>query len=75
MVSYGLVMEYQAFIRFGQPEYNSRIESYLKSDAGGNAPNRIREAKPEMLLRYNGMDSLLEFMVAKDQAREMGVVL
>jgi len=57
------------------PEYNSHIEPYLKSDGGGNAPNRVREVKLDQLLLYNGLDALLEYEVAISQAAEMGVEL
>ena len=68
-------LKYQAFVRFGIPEYNSAIEPYLRSEGGGNSVNRVREVKPDRLMLYCGLDSLFEFMVAKDQSKEMGAAL
>lgn len=64
----------QSFVRLGAPEYNTHIEPYLQSvERGGNAPNRIREVSTELILRYCGVDSILEYHVAQHQMREMGL--
>jgi hypothetical protein len=34
---------------------------------GGNDLNRLREVEPAVLMRYCGMDSLLEVLVAQQQ--------
>jgi uracil-DNA glycosylase family 4 len=67
-------LKFQSFVRLGQPVYNEHIEPYLVPDQkGGYALNRIHELKPHDLLRYNGMDSVLEYEVARHQMTEMGI--
>ncbi len=67
-------LKFQAFARRGQPAYNDHIEPFLVPDKrGGYELNRVREVKLPLLLKYCGMDALLEWEVAADQMREMGV--
>jgi DNA polymerase len=69
-------LKFQAFARLGQPAYNDHIEPFLVPEQkGGYALNRIRDIKPAQLLRYCGLDALLEFEVARHQMREMGLEL
>jgi hypothetical protein len=56
----------------GVPDYNSHVEDELSADGGGNALNRIKQLSIDTLLTYCGLDSLLEYEVAKIQARTMG---
>lgn len=68
-------LKFQAFVRLGQPKYNGGGIDVLLNDGkggGGNAVNRIKEIPMDRLLVYNGMDSLLEYLVAESQIREMG---
>lgn len=62
-------VKFQAFVRFGAPDYNSHIEPYLKKKKGSRV-NRIRELDLHDLLLYAGLDSLYEFMICKDQIKE-----
>ena len=67
-------IKFQAFVRLGMPRYNDLIEPFLESEkAGGNEPNRVGEVKPSKLLEYCGLDSLLEYEVARLQMTELGV--
>lgn len=67
-------IKFQAFVRLGVGDYNQHIEPFLGSaEKGGNALNRVRQVKPYLLLKYCGLDSLWEYMVAMDQMREMGI--
>lgn len=67
-------VKFQAFVRLGAPQYNAHIEPYLGSvEPGCNSVNRIREIKPELLLHYCGVDSVLEFHLAQHQMAEMGI--
>ncbi len=69
-------LKFQAWVRLGAPEYNSHIEPMLESEKkGGYERNRVREIELPLILFYCGMDSLLEFQVAKHQAKELGVTL
>jgi hypothetical protein len=63
-------LKFQAFVKLGQESYNDHIEPYLKAD-GSNEENRIKEIAIKELLIYNGLDSLLEWKLAKIQKREI----
>lgn len=66
-------IKFQAFVRLGVEPYNEHIQPYLESrEPGGNSLNRIKEVDMSDLLVYNGLDSLLEWKVAKLQMEEMG---
>lgn len=65
-------LKFQSYVRLGQPQYNDAVEDYLKAD-GTNAPNRIRQVDLGQLLKYGGMDALLEVLIARHQMEEMGV--
>lgn len=71
-------LKFQAYVRFGLLDYSSHIEPFLRSSEedkkkfGGNAFNRIYEAPRRDLLLYNGIDSLVEYRLAKLQMGEMG---
>jgi len=63
-------IKFQALVKLGVPVYNSEVEPYLRSD--GRSPyNRIAELNMKDLLRYGGLDALLEIKVAKLQRKEM----
>lgn len=67
-------LKFQAFALLGQTAYDSHIKSYLESkDGRSNSLNRIREVDLDALLLYAGMDSLLEYKVARIQMDQMGV--
>lgn len=72
-------IKFQAFVRLGQADYAHHIEDFLRprdeSKEGGNAPNQTHAVPMRSLLLYCGLDSLLEFEVAKLQAAELGVAL
>lgn len=60
-------LKMQAFILLGQPKYNKRTESLLES-SGTRVPNKAaEEIETSELLKYNGMDTVLEFMVGARQ--------
>jgi len=64
-------IKFQAFVKLGQEDYDSHLKPYLKSkDPGGYSENRITEINMSDLLVYNGLDSLLEWKVAKIQYKE-----
>lgn len=67
-------LKFQAFVLLGQEDYDSAVKPYLKAD-GANVPNRIKEAGLETILKYNAMDSILEYHVAKKQAKQLGIEL
>ncbi len=63
-------LKFQSFVRMGQPEYDSRVVPYLKSDGPGK-PNRIDQVPLDSLLRYNALDAHLERELALIQMEEM----
>lgn len=65
-------LKFLSFVHLGVPDYNSHVEDGLSADGGGNALNRIKQLSIDTLLTYCGLDSLLEYEVAKIQARMMG---
>jgi uracil-DNA glycosylase family 4 len=67
-------LKFQSFVRLGCPDYAHHITPFLiPREPGGYAPNKVRSVALLDLLVYNGLDSLLEFEVAKSQKAEMGV--
>lgn len=67
-------LKFQSFVRLGQQDYNTHIHPYLKSK-GSNLENRIKEIEIMDLLRYCGMDALLEWKVDVLQMKEMNYPL
>lgn len=71
-------IKFQAFVRRGVPDYAHHVHDFLapsgreEDRAGGNAPNRIHEISLDLLLKYCGVDSLLEYEVAMEQMAELG---
>ncbi len=65
-------IKFQSFVRLGQPSYDGHIEPYLRTK-GDNVKNRIHEVDLPSLLLYNGLDSLLEWLVAMDQRSQFGI--
>jgi hypothetical protein len=67
-------LKFQSFVRFGMPDYDSHLEKYKKPDKKHrddcNAPNRLKEVEPEILLRYCAIDALLEVKVFEHQMQE-----
>ncbi len=59
-------LKFQAYINFGQSNYSSHIEKYLKSESGIGF-NKIHEAPVEDLHKYCGMDALLQYKLAVKQ--------
>ncbi len=62
-------IKFQAYIHRGQRLWNSRVDSFLTSSKNEDKLNQIHLIDLDDLLLYNGLDSLLEILVAKDQRR------
>jgi DNA polymerase len=66
-------LKFQAYVRLGIVDYDSVVESYLKSDEKeSHSINRIHKClgSPSLLhdlMLYNGLDSLFEFQLALQQ--------
>jgi len=65
-------VKFQAFVRLGVEEYNSHIHNMIISDSS-YVPNRIRQIDEKDLLIYNGMDSKVEYLLAFQQMKDMGI--
>ena len=66
-------IKFQAFMNLGQESWDDHIKPWLKSKKGGeNDHNRIHELDLGKLCQYCGLDSLMEILVAKIQAKQIG---
>jgi DNA polymerase len=61
-------LKFQSYINFGQEDYSSHLDKYLKSD-DGKGFNKIKDADIQEVMHYCGMDAILEFKLAKKQMR------
>lgn len=69
-------LKFQAFVRLGQEDYDGHLKAMLGTkEKRGNEENRVRDIDLNDLLTYNALDSLLEYKVAIQQAKELGVKL
>lgn len=59
-------LKFQAYAQFGQEDYSSYLDKYLKSKGEFN---NIKQVPMDKLLYYCGMDALLQFRLAKKQMR------
>jgi len=66
-------IKFQAFAMLGFDAWDSEVKEYLKAKTT-NGKNRIRELDWTTLLKYNALDSLLEWQVAKIQAKKLGTI-
>jgi uracil-DNA glycosylase family 4 len=65
-------VKFQSFVQLGQDSYDDGVKQYLKG-RGGNLKNRIKDIPLPDLLFYCGMDSLVEWHIARRQRQQMGV--
>jgi DNA polymerase len=63
-------LKFQAYVRLGFPDYDSHIKPYMKGE-NSYAKNKLHMLNPEALLRYNAIDSLVEWDLGKIQFREL----
>jgi len=66
-------IKFQAFVLVGVNSYDEHIKPFLKARKGRKINQILSEIDLDQLLLYNGMDSLLELIVAKIQAKVIGV--
>lgn len=65
-------LEFQELVRYGITDHKRAIGNMLKAKSkGGNSPNRIREIPLSRLLKYNALDSLIEYKIARQQMKEI----
>lgn len=63
-------LKLQAFLRWGQDDYEGDLKKLKKADKGEEF-NNLHRASIKKLLIYNGMDCLLEYKLFEDQQREI----
>jgi uracil-DNA glycosylase len=63
-------VKFQAFVRLGLTPWDYKVGSYFQAD-GATKLNRIKDCDIHVLLNYNGVDALVEFLVARHQKKEM----
>jgi hypothetical protein len=69
-------LKFQAFARLGQPSYDDHIKPFLQGkEKSGGSQNRVKEIDMMQLLTYCGLDSLLCYLIAVQQAKELNVTL
>lgn len=65
-------IKFQAFVNLGQESWDYHIRRFLESEEeGGNSTNRIKDIDLSDLLTYCGLDSLMEYKVAKIQGKQV----
>lgn len=62
-------VKFQAMVKCGYSDWSGAVKPYLKGD-GGNGKNRIRELDLRTLLKYCGIDSVVEYEIAVRQREE-----
>jgi DNA polymerase len=61
-------LKFQSFVLLGTPSFDDHIKPYLRTKEGSYEVNRVSsEIDLKDLLLYNGLDSLLEYKIAKKQ--------
>lgn len=64
-------LDFQAYAMFGQKDYSSHLDKFIKCD-DGEGFNKIKEAPINEVLLYCGTDSFYQFRLAKKQMEELG---
>jgi uracil-DNA glycosylase len=67
-------LKFQSFVRLGVSDYDSHLQPYMEGD-GGNGLNILDQVELPELLKYCGMDAILEVKVAKVIANSLGVMI
>ena len=63
-------IKFQSFVQLGFESYDNHIKPYLEADSAEKF-NNIRDLDLKSLLVYNGLDSLLEYLVAVKQMKQL----
>lgn len=65
-------LDFQAFVLLGMEDWSSEVAPYMKAREGTKF-NRLRELDFSRLGRYNGLDSLIQYKVAKVQSEKLNM--
>lgn len=65
-------IKFQSFVLLGAESYDDHIKPLLKAKKNSKINQILDEVDMHKLLRYNGLDSLLEYKVCEIQRRQIG---
>jgi hypothetical protein len=65
-------LKFQSYIRFGQGDYSSHLDKYIKT-TGEEEFNTIRDAPMNEVYKYCAMDAILEYKLAILQMEGEGI--
>lgn len=63
-------VEFQSFVRLGACPWDAKVSPYFDSEDSVSL-NRVYEVDLDSLLLYNGLDAILEYLIAERQEEEM----
>ena len=63
-------VEFQSFVRLGSCPWDAKVSPYFDSEDSVSL-NRVFEVDLDSLLLYNGLDAILEYLIAEKQEEEM----
>ncbi len=63
-------LKFQSYVRWGIPDYDKNTKEYLSAETS-NAFNKAEKAPLDLLLLYNGIDSLLTGKLYQEQRKEL----
>jgi hypothetical protein len=66
-------LKFQAFAKLGVPYFAGDVESYFESETNSQR-NKILSVPWPKLLTYNGMDAIVELLLASQQMVENGII-
>lgn len=72
-------VKFQTYAYLGIPDYSSHVSKYLKAPdkirkiEGSHAINCITKIHPDLLMKYNGMDSMVELIIAEKEIGWLGL--
>lgn len=66
-------VKFQAYVRLGVPTYDAAVKPFIGAKGSG-VSNQLHRVPTVKLLRYNAMDSVVEYAVAEHQRREFGIM-
>jgi len=61
-------LKFQSYVQYGIPDYDSEVSRFLDSKTGSGF-NKIRQCPENKLLKYNGIDSAIEYLLAMQQIK------
>lgn len=65
-------LSFQAYVNFGARDYSTHISPFLEQKHSYKE-NKVNEIDIHQLLMYNGIDSLLCYMLAAKQCKQLGI--